>query len=181
MGYSEENDKNGICGPIWVRNDPKTQEGSVSSSDWIHQKLRQKISRRWIEDMARTHSGNKFVMSVWSCVNGRFTGKRHLDCVELVHVLSWLSFCPWLVFKLCKSSLESKLSAVHNTRLVMCLGPAVLRPHVATVHAAHMALFAQAMCNHAQVLSCGRLPTRWCSSEEEVNQYNNRVADKQRS
>jgi len=29
--------------------------------------------------------------------------------------------------------------------------PAVLRPHVATVHAAHMALFAQAMCNPAQV------------------------------
>jgi len=29
--------------------------------------------------------------------------------------------------------------------------PAVLRPHVATVHAAHVALFAQAMCNPAQV------------------------------
>ena len=29
--------------------------------------------------------------------------------------------------------------------------PAVLRPHVTTVHAAHMALFAQAMCNPAQV------------------------------
>ena len=29
--------------------------------------------------------------------------------------------------------------------------PAVLRPHVATVHAAHKALFAQAMCNPAQV------------------------------
>jgi len=29
--------------------------------------------------------------------------------------------------------------------------PAVLRPHVATVHSAHMALFAQAMCNPAQV------------------------------
>ena len=29
--------------------------------------------------------------------------------------------------------------------------PAVFRPHVATVHAAHMALFAQAMCNPAQV------------------------------
>jgi len=29
--------------------------------------------------------------------------------------------------------------------------PAVLRPHVVTVHAAHMALFAQAMCNPAQV------------------------------
>jgi len=28
---------------------------------------------------------------------------------------------------------------------------AVLRPHVATVHAAHMELFAQAMCNPAQV------------------------------
>ena len=38
--------------------------------------------------------------------------------------------------------------------------------------------------NPAQVLSCGRhrwLPRRWCSSKEEVNQYNNRVADKQRS
>jgi len=29
--------------------------------------------------------------------------------------------------------------------------PAVLRPHVAIVHAAHMALFAQVMCNPAQV------------------------------
>ena len=29
--------------------------------------------------------------------------------------------------------------------------PAVLRPHAATVHAAHMALIAQAMCNPAQV------------------------------
>ena len=29
--------------------------------------------------------------------------------------------------------------------------PAVLRPHVATVYAAHMALFAQAMCNPVQV------------------------------
>jgi len=29
--------------------------------------------------------------------------------------------------------------------------PAVLRPHVVTVHVAHMALFAQAMCNPAQV------------------------------
>jgi len=28
---------------------------------------------------------------------------------------------------------------------------ATFRPHVATVHAAHMALFAQAMCNPAQV------------------------------
>jgi len=34
--------------------------------------------------------------------------------------------------------------------------PAVLRPHVVTVHTAHMTLFAQAMCNPAQVLSCGR-------------------------
>ena len=62
--------------------------------------------------------------------------------------------------------------------------PAVLRPHVATVHAAHMALFPQAMCNPAQVLSCGWhqwLPRQWCSSKEEVNQYNNRVSDKQRS
>jgi len=40
-----------------------------------------------------------------------------------------------------------------------------------------MALFAQAMCNTAQVLSCGRhqwLPTRWCSSKEEVNQQGGR-------
>ena len=29
--------------------------------------------------------------------------------------------------------------------------PTVLCPHVAPVHAAHMALFAQAMCNPAQV------------------------------
>jgi len=29
--------------------------------------------------------------------------------------------------------------------------PALLRPHVSTVHTAHMALFAQAMCNPAQV------------------------------
>ena len=29
--------------------------------------------------------------------------------------------------------------------------PALLRPHVPTVHAAHMAFFAQAMCNPAQV------------------------------
>jgi len=29
--------------------------------------------------------------------------------------------------------------------------PAVLRPHVPTVYTAHMALFAQAMCNPAQV------------------------------
>jgi len=29
--------------------------------------------------------------------------------------------------------------------------PAVSRPHVPTVHAAHMALFAQVMCNPAQV------------------------------
>jgi len=33
--------------------------------------------------------------------------------------------------------------------------PAVLRPHVATVHAAHMALCTQAMCNPAQVAHCG--------------------------
>jgi len=62
--------------------------------------------------------------------------------------------------------------------------PAVLRPHMPTVHAAHIALFAQATCNPAQVLSCGWhrwLHKRWCSSKEEVNQYDNRVADKQRS
>ena len=63
--------------------------------------------------------------------------------------------------------------------------PAVLRPHVPAVHTAHMALFAQAMCNPPpRLLSCGQrrwLSRRWCSSKEEVNQYNNRVADKQRS
>jgi len=31
-----------------------------------------------IEDMARTNSENKYIMSVWSCVNGLFTGKPHL-------------------------------------------------------------------------------------------------------
>ena len=59
--------------------------------------------------------------------------------------------------------------------------PAVLRPPVATVHATHMTLFSQDMCNPAQVLSCGWhqwLPRQWCSSKEEVNQYNNRVSDK---
>ena len=61
--------------------------------------------------------------------------------------------------------------------------PAVLSPHVVTVHVAHMAVYAQAMYNPAQVLSCGRhrwLPRRWYSIKEEVNQYNNRAADKQR-
>ena len=38
--------------------------------------------------MARTHSENKYVMSVWSCVNSEFTVKPNWDRVELVHVLS---------------------------------------------------------------------------------------------
>ena len=35
-------------------------------------------------------------MSVWSCVNGHFTGKRHWNRVELVHALSLSTFCPCL-------------------------------------------------------------------------------------
>ena len=69
-----------------------TQEGSFSSSDRIDQKLRRKISKNWIENMARTHSGNKYAMLVWSCVNGHFTGKRHWDRVKLVQVLTWFRF-----------------------------------------------------------------------------------------
>jgi len=37
---------------------------------------------------------------------------------------------------------------------LLAVVPAVLRPHVPTVHAAHMALFAQAMCNPAQCNRC---------------------------
>jgi len=43
-----------------------------------------------------THPENKCVLSVWSCVNGNFTTKPHWDRVELVNVLSWFTFCPWL-------------------------------------------------------------------------------------
>ena len=46
--------------------------------------------------MARTHSENKYVKSVWSYVNSSFIAKRHWDRVELVHVLSWFTFCPSL-------------------------------------------------------------------------------------
>jgi len=100
--YRGENDNIGHCGPIGVRNDPKTQEGSFSSSDRIDQKIRRKISKNWIKVMARMHSGNTYVMSVWSCVNDHFTGKRHGDRVSLSWVSSWfmfghgLSFCPGL-------------------------------------------------------------------------------------
>jgi len=75
----------------WPQNIGKVFE----SSDRIDQKLRRKISTSWIEDMARTHSANKYVISVWSCVNGHFTAKRLWDRVELVQILSWFTFCPW--------------------------------------------------------------------------------------
>jgi len=96
MGYCGKNDNIGHCGPNLVRNDPKTQEESFSSSDRIDQKLRQKILKSWVEDIAKTHSENKYVMSVWSCVNGHFTAKPHWSRVEFVHVFSWFTFCPWL-------------------------------------------------------------------------------------
>jgi len=96
MGFCGENDNIGHYGPIWMRSDPKTLEGTFSSSDRIDQKLRRKILTSWIDDMAGTHSENKFVMSVWSCVNGHFTTKPHWDRVKLVNVLSWFMFCPWL-------------------------------------------------------------------------------------
>jgi len=89
-----QNDNFGHCNPILVRNDPKTQEGSFSNSHRIDQKLRRKISRSWIEDMARSHSGNGYITSVWSGVNGHFMRKRHWDRVKLVLVLTRFTF--WL-------------------------------------------------------------------------------------
>jgi len=29
-------------------------------------------------------------------LNNHFTGKRHSNCLELVPILSWFLFCPWL-------------------------------------------------------------------------------------
>jgi len=46
--------------------------------------------------MGMTNSGNKHVMSILSFVNVRFKGKRHWDRLELVPILSWFLFCPWL-------------------------------------------------------------------------------------
>ena len=37
--YYGQTNNIGHCGPIWVRNDPKTQEGSFLRSDQIDQKL----------------------------------------------------------------------------------------------------------------------------------------------
>jgi len=54
-----------------------------------------KLSWR-VEDLTRTHSENKYVMSVWSCVHGHFTAKPYWSRVEFVQVLSWITFCPWL-------------------------------------------------------------------------------------
>ena len=61
--------------------------------------------------------------------------------------------------------------------------PAVLRPHVAIVHAAHMALFAQVMCNPAQVahLWAASMVAQTMVQQPGGGQYNNRVADKQHS
>jgi len=58
-GLLRENENIVHCGPIWVRNGPKIQEESFSSLDRIDGKLRWKISKGWIEDMARMSSGNK--------------------------------------------------------------------------------------------------------------------------
>jgi len=61
--------------------------------------------------------------------------------------------------------------------------PAVLRPHVATVHAAHMALFAQTMCTPAQVaqLWAASMAAQTMVQQQGGGQSNNRVADEQRS
>ena len=56
----------------------------------------EKSQKVYIEDMAMTLSENKYVMSVWLCVNGRFTAKPHWDRVKLVHILFWFTFCPWV-------------------------------------------------------------------------------------
>jgi len=54
------------------------------------------LNKSWIEDMSRTNSGHKYVMSILSFVNGHFTGKRHWDCLDLVPILFWFLFCPCL-------------------------------------------------------------------------------------
>jgi len=64
IGYGGEYDNIGRCGPIWVMNEPNIQKGSLSSSDRIDAKFERKISKSWIEDMARTNSG-------MSCLFGR--------------------------------------------------------------------------------------------------------------
>jgi len=84
------------CSPIWLTNDPKMQEGcrktlyrarieSIKSSGERSQKVELKV---------RTNSENEYIMSVWSCVNGHFTGKPHRDRVELDHILSWITCFP---------------------------------------------------------------------------------------
>jgi len=52
---------------------------SIKSSGERSQKVELKV---------RTNSENEYIMSVWSCVNGHFTGKPHRDRVELDHILS---------------------------------------------------------------------------------------------
>jgi len=47
--------------------------------------------------MESTNSGNKHVMSILSFVNVHLMGNCHWDRLELVPVLSWFLFCPWLV------------------------------------------------------------------------------------
>jgi len=74
MGYRRKNDNIGHCGPIWLRNDPKTQQGSCSSSDTIKSSGERSQKVEW-----KTLQGcslKRYVMSVWSCVNGHFTAKR---------------------------------------------------------------------------------------------------------
>jgi len=73
---------------------------SNSAAYRTDQKLRRKMSKGWTEEMARMHSGDEHVMSVWSCVNSHFTfheetplGLCGVDsCFVLVHVLSVTSF-----------------------------------------------------------------------------------------
>jgi len=58
----------------------------------------------------RTIFGNKHVMSVWSCVSGHFTGLRHWDCVEMVHMLTWFDWCCFYYFV--RNSLVALLEAL---------------------------------------------------------------------
>ena len=81
----------------WAKNMTKLLERSSINPDQIEQWLRKKILKSWIEDRSTTNSGNRHVTTILLFVNGHFSGKHYYDSLELVSILSWFVFVPWLV------------------------------------------------------------------------------------
>ena len=121
---------------------------------------RQKLTKIiWYKDF-----GAKFTKPVRQGTGSKSTGSVSRACFKSKQfsratypTRSWSAY-PVPVHPCIASLLHPLISyqwwQVHSQSLLPPVVPAVLRPHVPTVHTAHMALFkvfAQAMCNPAQV------------------------------